>query len=363
MRRNVTCQRAWLFIIVWGQVIYLYGCSLVPKEEEPRSVSIVREEKTGEYSLAMVKKETVTLTKKFYCTYSQLSDENLSFGIDGKQVAYVYVKEGDIVKKGDKLAQLDIDNVEDQIKETGYSIEKASLLLNQVYEKVDLELEQKKKLFNSSQITQVEYEKSVEDIQDSYKDSINGYEDSLYIDNLKLEALMKEREESMIHAGMDGTVSYVRSQLLGSSSVKDETVIKVIDSSECAFRLEDPEGGTYFSEGDKVTIINSSNSEITYETTVLPKGEDSNIVNFQLDNLEFELSVGSRGVIIIVLDEKNNVLALPKLAVHKADQYYYVYYMDLNGIRSIKEIEIGLIGDNLMEITDGLTVDDVVVKQ
>lgn len=363
MKRNFTCQRAWLFIIVLGQVIYLGGCSLVPKEEEPRSVSIVREEKTGEYSLAMVKKQNVTLTKKFYCTYSQLSDENLSFGMDGKQVAHVYVKEGDIVKKGDKLAQLDIGNLEDQIKETQYSLEKTTLLLNQVYEKIDLEIDQKKKLLNSSQITGAEYKKSVEYIQDSYEDSINGYDDTLYIGNLKLEALMKEREESMIYAGMDGTVSYLRSQLLDSMSVKDETVIKVIDSSECAFRLEDPEGGTYFSEGDKVTIINSSNNEITYEATVLPKEGEDNIINFQLDNLDFELSVGSRGVITIVLDEKKDVLALPKIAVHKTDQYYYVYFMDLNGIRSIKEIQVGLIGDDLIEIVDGLTVDDVVVKQ
>jgi len=175
--------------------------------------------------------------------------------------------------------------------------------------------------------------------------------------------LLKEKEDSIIYAGMDGTVSYVKSQLEGSISVKDETAIKVIDSSECAFRLEDPEGSNYYLEGDKVTIVNSIDSKKIYETTVLPKGEEEGIIYFQLDSPDFELSVGSRGTTTVVLEERKDVLALPSIAVHKTDEYYYVYYIDDNGIRSIKEIEIGLIGDDLIEITDGLALDDVVVKQ
>ena len=350
-------------ILALGQVVYFNGCSLVPKEEEPRSVSIVRKEQTDEYSLAMVKKEDVILTKQFVSVYSQLSDENLSFGIDGKPVAYVYVRIGDLVKKGDKLAQLEIGDLDRQIEDLEYSIEKTNLLLKHIYEKMDLELEQKSNLLTTSQITEEEYNTAVESIQNGYEGNITSYEDSLYILNLKLEALLKEKEDSIIYAGMDGTVSYVKSQLQGSISVKDETAIKVIDSSECAFRLEDIEGSNYFFEGDKVTIVNSIDSKKTYETTVLPKGEEEGIIYFQLDNPDFELSVGSRGTMTVVLEEKKDVLALPSIAVHKTDEYYYVYYIDDNGIRSIKEVEIGLIGDNLIEITDGLALDDVVVKQ
>ena len=62
-------------------------------------------------------------------------------------------------------------------------------------------------------------------------------------------------------------------------------------------------------------------------------------------------------------EKKEQVLFLPKKAVNKADDKYYVYVADENGMRQVKWIEVGVFGDNLVEIVGGLEEGDKVIQR
>jgi macrolide-specific efflux system membrane fusion protein len=61
-----------------------------------------------------------------------------------------------------------------------------------------------------------------------------------------------------------------------------------------------------------------------------------------------------------VLDEAKDVLTLPSRVIEKANARVFVYVLE-NGIRVIKDIEIGLEGNTLTEITGGLNEGDAVI--
>ena len=73
------------------------------------------------------------------------------------------------------------------------------------------------------------------------------------------------------------------------------------------------------------------------------------------------IDVGTTGTLRLILDKKENVLSLPVGAVNYADGKPYVYVLDDNGFKQMVWVSAGLIGDDLVEITSGLSEGDKVV--
>lgn len=62
------------------------------------------------------------------------------------------------------------------------------------------------------------------------------------------------------------------------------------------------------------------------------------------------LEVGTTGNLLLVMEEKEHVLRVPKSAVHNADGKDYVYMTDKDGMRQMVYVEAGLKGDGYTEI-------------
>ena len=62
-----------------------------------------------------------------------------------------------------------------------------------------------------------------------------------------------------------------------------------------------------------------------------------------------------------IIEEHNDVLYLPDSAVNKMGDSYIVYYEDENGLKSAKEVTVGLKAENKIEITSGLEFGDAVI--
>lgn len=346
-----------------GQAVVLGGCSLLPAEDAVRQTVLVITEDSLDYELAQVVRTDIALTQPVYCTYTQLKEENLSFSVDSRPVQYVYVSAGDNVKAGDLLAKLNIDDIEANLSELEYSIEKNNLLLRQTLEWKSLDLEDAKEAYQEGYLSKKEYEAKTAQIEENYRSMIQGYEDVLYIAELRVEKLRAEKEGSLLYAGMDGTVSYVRSSLQGSRPPAGTTAITIIDSSQCAFRSDKMDYAEYFTPGDTVILRNSNGTE--YETVVMSSEEspDKEHIYFSLKELDFELSVGTRATATLTLDFRQSVLALPKAAIHRAEEKYYVYREDESGLKTMQYITAGMFGDNMVEITGGLSEGDIVIKR
>lgn len=339
----------------------LSGCNLLPVEEA-RPTLVVQATKNVDYDVETVKREDLVSAKLIYCTYVQLKDENLSFHLEGKKVEKVYVETGSTVKKGDLIAELDLGNAVEDIKNLEYTIQTNEIQIKYTKNLKNLELEKEKELYKDGIITKEAYKKNVENIEKKYKSSINQYEDTLYIDKLRLDTYNELRETSKIYAGIDGIVSFVKDNLEGSYAILEEKVVRIIDNSHCAFRVE-TEYAPYFIDGDIVQIGMGLSGENVYEAVVSHDDENEEIVYFELLEPNFNLRVGDKGTINLILEQKDDVLTISNRALRKAEEFNYVYYINEDGIRSMKEVAVGMKGNDSVEITSGLEFGDVVITR
>lgn len=345
---------------------FLSGCSLLPAEETGGHVVIVHAVDSVQYDLAEVTRDDVELIKDLYCTYQQTKEESLYFGTQERKVRYVYVKVGENVKKGDLLAELQLDDLEEGIDRARYELEKTEILLSQAKEFEAFDLDALKKQYNRGELTRAQYEVRIQQTKEDYKRRITEYEDAIYISKLRLDKLEKELEGCRIYAGIDGMVSMVRSGLLdpGEAPPKPDTeIMRIIDKSHCNFCLNEMEYAEYFKPGDEYELINNNGTVYKTKVMLAQEAPDTENIYFSLVDADATLAVGTRAYVRLVLDSRKDVLTLPKLVVHKAGEESYVYYEDENGLKSVRYVTTGLEGEKSVEITDGLKEGDMVIKR
>lgn len=352
MKKNMHHIVRFLFGI--SMSLSLTACSLLPKEEEQLQVQVMSQDVTQDYSLATAQVTDVALNETLSCTYAQLKDEKLSFSESGKKVGVVYVQMGDEVKKGEPLASLDTSETESKLEEYKDQLEKDRLLLKQ---------EKESKVFYQTKIDSEQGSLADKDqylwkVQDC-QEQIRKYKDEIAVAEQKIENLVKELKKSVITAGMNGTVTYVMEQLLWKDTEAGKKVITITDTSDCAFQSEDKAAAKYLKKGQEVTI--AVTDEKSYQAVVSKINKKKSLINFRIKDNDYSLSVGTRGTIALTLNSKEQVLAIPKEALHSTEDFYYVYYLNESGVREMKTVSVGLIGDTLVEITDGLKENDSVI--
>lgn len=336
------------------------------------TIEVEKEKEAIEYTMDVVRRGDVSNTVTINCNYMQIEDEDISYGMDNEIISKVYVEKGDSVKKGDLLVELKTDSLEEQIDQLNFDIEYQKLLLKQTMELEQFELEARKERYKAtiSQLTensQIAAEKEsltddLDSIAESYRTTIEDYQDTISIDEYKLDSYQQKIQDSKLYAGMDGTISYVEDNLENSLTTADDTIITIIDSSICAFTSTDTEYMDYFKEGDAVNIsVGYGGKQEEKEAYPMNLSDWEDEMYFQLAENDYELTIGTRGTIDIILETATDVLYLSKNAIHKADDKSYVYVVDDEGMRNIQYVETGLSGSDTVEIKSGLAEGDYVV--
>ena len=345
----------------------LTGCTGGPAQED-NLILIEKETAPITYEMAAVSIGDVQKTEKIRCSYKQVNDESLSFSISGKRVAEVYVEEGDSVVKGQLLAELDIGNAQDQIRTLEYNIARNELYLknSEVNEQDEISAVWLRFAFQSGKTAgeQAAVEQNVEAIQQRYRHNREDWNDAITLDKAQLAALQSDVKNSRLVAGMDGTVYDIKDWLEGSTSVRDEEVIKIIDSTECLFEATDTTWAAYFEEGKEVDLsIVSGTGAGNYKLVPYDKENWGEKILFTLsgDTENVNIGVGTSGTIRFSVDERKQVLTVPLKAVHQASGKSYVYVLGEGNMREVKWIETGLFGDETVEVISGLTEGEKVI--
>lgn len=353
---NSKAVKTALFSITLGVSVTFSGCGLIPSGEAEHTVSIVSEDVSSQYDLGMAELRDVSLTDLITCTYSQLKEEKYAFAKNGT-VANVFVSEGDNITAGTLMASLSTSSYEKEISKLTDSIELKELKLKHAREKV--EFYQKALDENTVMLTEREdYRLAILDCEEEMR----SCEADIVLSKQKIEDDIHQIELSKIYSTVDGKVSYVKDDLLGSDAIADSLVMKVMDSDVCAFMATDKEAASYLTVGTAVTI--SLTTGVNYAATVSQVDTEKGKIVFELDEPDYTISVGTRGTIYIVRDERQSVLAVPRIAVYSTDDMYYVYVLNPEGVREIVKIEPGLIGNNYVEIQSGLQLyDSVILKK
>lgn len=330
--------------------VLLSSCGLLPQEEEYRSAPVVRQYESEDYMYATVTREDVALTKKINCVFSSAQESHLAFGISGQKVENVYVALGDTVTAGTVLAELNMGTLISEKDSISDKLEESRMNQRHVEEKLDLERRRMNAKGETTSLTVSSYQRQI-------KELIQEQE----LLEEKLAAVQAKIDERRIVAPIDGTISYMKNDLDETISSKGDRVIKMVGGEECYF-VAQAKDADMLEEGD---LVNVTVGSTTYETRVeIPeKAKEAEEVYLVLDAAEGQPEVGSKGSATYVLDEAKDALCIPNTAIKRIGEEYVVYYVGENGVKNMKYIQIGLVGNNKTEVTSGLEFgESVIVK-
>ena len=274
----------------------------------------------------------------------------LRFALGGK-VVYLGAKEGDAVKKNQTIATIDQATLNKQLQQD------LNLYMQERWNWEETRDSVKDKALDTSQNRAVDQE------QWQLENTVLNVE----IRDISIRNTYLSAPFTGILTSAPTAVAGV--QLLGSD------YFEVVNPDSLVFRAAVDESDiTLVSEGQLGRLeldslpeeeIETTINYIAYSSTETSSGT-SFIVEFKLDQamVSRPLRIGMNGDINIVLEEKNEVLSIPNIAVTQRDGQNYVNILNSDGEASETTVETGLETDDYVEITSGLSeTDQVVIPQ
>lgn len=341
------------------------GCG--QEEEVDRSV-VLQEEVVDEtiYEQTPVTRGTVQQALVISCDYSQTLEMDLYFAVDQVIITDVYVERGDIVKKGQLLASVDVESLEKQIREREHELARASLKLQQLTESLNFDLEQADILFSYTHMTEDDRDnlkEQKENIEKSYRSSLEDTADSVEMLSIRLESAREYLRNGNLYAPIDGVVNYIKEDMEGSTTDREEKVASVYDADSCLFVSDNQEAVSHIDFEQEYTIVCGLGKN-QKEYTVVPVNPEKwgERIYFRLLEEEYDPNVIKSGKITVITDQAEHVLCVDKEAIHTSGDRYYVYLLDEEGIRRMRFVETGLWGVDLVEIREGLEEGEYVIK-
>ena len=340
--------KKWLGILIFP--VLLTGCQLMPEEETFQDPPVIYSYEASEYSQETVVRGDLILSTMVNCKYMAAKQEQLGFALGGEYIDKIYVSEGDQVQKGQLLAELQYDNLKEEITAAEYECKLLKMKQKHILENQSLEQQQK-----GSDFAAEDYEKQMQTV-----------EDEIYLAELQLKKLKEDLRQRQIYAGMDGTVIQAKTVKDGTRSASGENVLTIADIDTNVFVVEG-EDTQYFTPGMHMMV---TCGRTTYEVDVVA-GEELGLTDWQQESAAYlrlsqpdpTLEDGKNGKVEVILEERRDVLYVPESAVKTADGKELVYTLDENGLRVMQNVETGLKTEDYVEIISGLEEGDAVILQ
>ena len=357
------------------------ACQIMPEEEALPASPVIRSYESVEYTQTPVLRGDLTVNTTVSCTYVPAKEENLAFPIGGVYIDKVNVTEGQQVRAGEILVELEQENLQQTISSQEYELKvlrlkKEHLLENLqldmrkhdiIIKEFDWEIEHSDELHGQDVRLQKEkQEQKRTQEQAVYEGKIQDIEDEIYIQELYLDEMKANLKDRQLVAGIDGTITYVRKVQDGQRSVMGQVLVTVSDMDTTVFRVKG-KNAQYFTVGEQV-VLTSQKKEYpaeVVEASVLgleaQQEDDEPIAYLKLTQPDPALEDGEKGTIQITLEERKDVLYVNKKAIKTANGQSFVYMLDEKGLRIMQEVATGLESGSYIEIMGGLKEGDSVI--
>ncbi|MCR5742158.1 MAG: efflux RND transporter periplasmic adaptor subunit [Lachnospiraceae bacterium] len=349
--------------------LMLSGCALLPEEEVASSVTVVDDDNQNSYTLETVLRRDIDLHTMIYASYTFVGGRDYSFDGAGR-VTGIYVEEGDAVNVGDMLATLSsYDSYNSQYTQYTQRLESLESELEAKRQESTKAYEELEIYHKYGEVTDRDYVLTLRQYADDYDDEIAEMEDEITILKLRIEQAKAGLAGSVIYAENSGIVSYAMN--LGNSGYdwqtgrsrgkyvdENTTVVSIGQSSDRGFVSFETQYTDYFEIGQELTLSSISGS--SYAVTV--NNIDGGVIYFGMDYADSTLTSGATVSYVLTMEKREGVLSISKNALHTMEDEYYVYYVDENGLRQMKKVEVGLIGNSHVEIISGLTEGEQIIR-
>ncbi len=335
--------RVRMMAVFAGLCLSLCGCGLFP--DEPEIDDTVHIEHYTPVSHSTVKVQRGDLDDSSvvvaYYEYVQQKDYYLQYAGEpnmwGMEI-HNYVVVGDMVKKGQLLAEAPCEELEKQLGEYQSQLKEYQSTLSY-----------NKKLLKQTDVSE---KASVEDALEDIKAQIE-------VVNARIAEMQSKIADYRIYADMDGQVTYLADAfVLGEFSSSNRYIS--VASLDGVFRAEMEETNKVIQEGNTYTaLVNEQEVPVTVES--VGTGEEGNTeVAF---TTEGHYASQTKAEVQIVGEKRNNVLYLPKEAVMVAAENAYVMVIGEDGFPRAKKVEVSGPVSNHFIIESGLKEGDEVVNE
>lgn len=336
-----------LICLISLSLVLVPGCSLLPKEADEEVLPTINPPKLSKKPEYVVKTETIEIPIKAVGSVLALKEEQLSFSQDNKRVKQVYVQSGEQVKAGQVIAELDVSEIESQLRIARLERKKDELALKESYqnsEKTDLQLEQEKVDFELKQQKLADLEEAV--------------------------------QGAKLVAPFDGTIFGIYIQK-GDTVRAYDTVAVIADLSELtiAVKMNNAEDLKKITLGMEAEIDINSVGKVKGKVSQLPspKSEGNNdrynqgkqsITDYLLISVDKMPEGVTRGTMLeakFIIQRKENAIVIPPSTLRTAGPRSYVQVIDDQGNKKEVDVEVGLQTPTQVEIIKGLSAGQKVV--
>ncbi|WP_418038580.1 MULTISPECIES: efflux RND transporter periplasmic adaptor subunit [Paenibacillus] len=345
-------------LIVIGAIVAatMSGCSLLPAETEEEVLPPITPptiSKKPEYEV-----RTETLEKKVSGSGKMMSqrEEKVYFTLDGMHIKELNVKPGDKVKKGQLLAELDVESVEKEIRAKKLQIRKSEVQMKETLRKRD---EMDPVEFEEATIAFEELRQELADLEEQLGKAtltapfggtiiavqvekgaaVKAYDPIATIadtSNLVVAATFAKEDLEKFSAGMKADVD-----INGAGKVSGR--VKVMPVAEAAGSGSGNGGGS--GEGGTPPVKETLDQYVIVSLTKMPKGVER----------------GTPLTVSIVTQRTEDAIVIPVSALRSIGSRTYVQVVESDGSKREVDVEVGQQTSTDVEILKGLTVGQKVV--
>ena len=333
-------------------VFSLTGCFALPVEEAPLPPPITAVPEARTMRTYTVTRGDVVLSSNPSTTFVPAQQEAMHFTVAGRRIRGVFVSIGDEVKAGDILAELESPYLWDQLRDVQWEEEWAQLHLTQLEERLAFSRTHGGADFNAT----------------PYNNERTRLQDELELIRRRIVLLENEIDEMLIRAPFDGVVTWVMTFHGIMWSGVGQPVVTVSSQGDYIFRLVGPDAelvnlGEVYEltlSGDvfPAVVVDAEEEGIVLPPQMNPNVEDA---FFRIISDEKPTIIGSAFAPVFILqDMVEDVVFVPTMHIHTVGDRTFVHVLE-DDVIVIRDVEIGLVGNNSKEILSGLTEGDVIV--
>lgn len=349
-------SKKWIVVIVASIIILLIGLNIW-KSQMVKPVVV---------ETAKLKHETMQETIKVPGTLVLAEEQIVLYELDKGEIAEIFVKENESVKKGEPLLRYENELLELEKKQNEMQIRSLALEIESLRKerrKLDDELkkdegnellkQEREQIFLQEQLRNI-------DLEQAY---------------LEKERLDKQTERLTVTAEVDGVVLQLNDAKDPRVRMGEEPLVHVASLDEMKVKGS-------VTEYEVLKIEKDQPVRLTADTVQDEQwnGKVESVANRPDRTSEFGLNDAAEAVkytiyvkpeeklplkpgfnvLIEIVTNEADVLTLPANAIQQEDEATFVYVVEAGKVKR-KDVKIGMVDAEKMEITDGLTDEDEVI--
>lgn len=281
---------------------------------------------------------------------------NVSAEREGRITVLNY-DEGDRVRKGDIIAQLDTSEALANLRKVEAELKQAELNLSNI----EAEYKRKEALYKEELISKHQFD----DVNTRLLLARTA------IDNVKasLDVARLRYEYSFIRTPVSGVIT-TRSVKIGDTVMPGHRIVSIVDPSSLYISAPIDEADvSSVSIGQDVRITMDAYPDRVFKGKVMRISPIVTGARLETKTFEVRVSVPDEGIIIkpgmsadieIITDKVNDVIVVPSQVVIEKGSEHLVYTVE-SGRARLRKVQIGLFNWSLTEIKDGLSEGEVVI--